>query len=705
MGTERSLATLLRSLQTASVPEDAYRLLPSATGLLSLLKNPLNVSLLSSQLLCCPALWEGQVDLQTCRRLIGVFNSAAFTIVQHESSSNPKPPYLQRRGLEREEWLKAVVNGADDKSPRWRHLLLIGGVLLGFEGQNRQSLSLHWRKKLESALIKGLQLSLAELEENPKVAAHASVLVLNYTFELLSDWERSQIDYDILLPILFDSAFFSEEGLSSGYFLGAIDQDVREIGNKKFAWVESSPTFRQVNTILSRPLITSLGPLSRLIAHSVDNARNQALIAELVDLLLEYSRTALVQWRQNKLSEVDMSEEAEFLDEITLKSTLPTLWRLLKTSLFSMVIVLRAAMGRVLNDPVLAADRYAPYLASKTLQILRNLSFITGRLGHNSSSHLVFVNLTSLDILSQYPALAQEFLENIRPSDNGQIPAHPVDRCLDLFFLNTAEHFTLILTPDVNERLLVSAALPYLAAGGNNNLLEIFEAAHSVVLAVLAAPKSADMAAKHLPYYVDTLFNVRTDSLQFMFIFDNQFEQVFPQNLSVRQFRLAFKTILQITAPPSPLANSQPLLPSILLQLLYDRALTAPTTPLPHPTSAVDSTPTEEPLLSEQAVLTLTIIDCLCYLRVDTLEEWLNLAAHLISQIEDRTMRSTCQERLWDALSSGEMDVERAYFCVTWWSTRGGREKVLFGAEEDVQVPYMSGALGTGEPEPRESKL
>ncbi|KMU75586.1 hypothetical protein CISG_04989 [Coccidioides immitis RMSCC 3703] len=482
MGTERSLATLLRSLQTASVPEDAYRLLPSATGLLSLLKNPLNVSLLSSQLLCSQRLQS--------------YNMNRPVTQNHHIS--------RRRGLEREEWLKAVVNGADDKSPRWRHLLLIGGVLLGFEGQNRQSLSLHWRKKLESALIKGLQLSLAELEENPKVAAHASVLVLNYTFELLSDWERSQIDYDILLPILFDSAFFSEEGLSSGYFLGAIDQDVREIGNKKFAWVESSPTFRQVNTILSRPLITSLGPLSRLIAHSVDNARNQALIAELVDLLLEYSRTALVQWRQNKLSEVDMSEEAEFLDEITLKSTLPTLWRLLKTSLFSMVIVLRAAMGRVLNDPVLAADRYAPYLASKTLQILRNLSFITGRLGHNSSSHLVFVNLTSLDILSQYPALAQEFLENIRPSDN---------------------------------------------------------------------------------------------------------------------------------------------------------------------------------------------------------EEWLNLAAHLISQIEDRTMRSTCQERLWDALSSGEMDVERAYFCVTWWSTRGGREKVLFGAEEDVQVPYMSGALGTGEPEPRESKL
>ncbi|KAI1917688.1 hypothetical protein LOZ12_001783 [Ophidiomyces ophidiicola] len=676
MGSERSLTTLLRSLQQASVPEDAYRLLPSATGILSLLTNPLNVSLLSSQLLCCPALWEGEVCLQTCRRLISVFNSAALTITEHESFQGTKPPYLQRRGLDREEWLKAVVNGADDKSPRWRHLILLGGVLLGFEGQNRQSLSLHWRKRLESALVKALQLSLAELEKFPVAATHAIVLVLNYTFQLISDFERSQIDYDLLVPILVSSTYFSDEGLGSGYFLGAIDRDVRETGGKKFTWPESSSSLQQINSILSSPLISSFGPLSRLMAHSLENAQNPMLVVETTDRLFDLSRTLLIQWRQNKLSEVDKSEEPEFLDDSTLKMTLPTLWRLLKSSLFSVIIVLRAALGRVLNDRALASDHNAPFLASKALQVLRNLSFITDRIGHNSSSQLVFINLTSIDILSQYPKLSQDFLEGIRPSENGQIPAHPVDRCLDLFFLNTAENFTLILSPDVNERLLMSAALPYLAAGGNNNLLEIFEAAHSVVLAVLAAPNSADMAAKHLPYYVDTLMNV------------------FPQNLSARQFRLAFKTILRITAPPSPLANSQPLLPSILLQLLYDRALAASTNPLPSPNDTADPSPSEGPLLSEQAVLALTIVDCLCFLRVESLEEWLNLTAHLISQIQDRIMRNTCQERLWDALSSGEMDVERAYFCVTWWSTRGGREKVLFGAEEDVQVPYMSGALG-----------
>lgn len=150
----------------------------------------------------------------------------------------------------------------------------------------------------------------------------------------------------------------------------------------------------------------------------------------------------------------------------------------------------------------------APTLARKSLHILRNICFISARIGQNASSQYTFVNLTAIDILSQYPAASQEFLESIRPSAAGRIPDYPIDRCLDLFFLNTAEHFALILSPAVNEDLLISAALPYLAAGGNNNLLEIFEAAHSVALSVLAAPKSADMAAKHLPFYIDTLFTV-----------------------------------------------------------------------------------------------------------------------------------------------------------------------------------------------------
>lgn len=183
---------------------------------------------------------------------------------------------------------------------------------------------------------------------------------------------------------------------------------------------------------------------------------------------------------------------------------------------------------------------------------------------------------------------------------------------------------------------------------------------------------------------------------------------MFPDNLSARQFRLAFKTVIQVTTPPSPLANSQPLLPSVLLEVVRDRAVNASTTPIPPtPQNTSSSGPSlvDERPLSAQAVLTLALIDALSFLRVDDLKEWLPLTAQLINVISDRQMRHSCVDRFWETLSNGEMDVDRAHCCVSWWSTGGGRELVLFGAEpapggsEVEDGPFMSGAVGGVAPE------
>ena len=144
----------------------------------------------------------------------------------------------------------------------------------------------------------------------------------------------------------------------------------------------------------------------------------------------------------------------------------------------------------------------------QALHTLRNLYFISSRIGPNTSAQHTFVTLAAVDILLQYPDLAENFLRSIKPNELGQIPAHPLERCLDLFFLNTAELFTFVLPPEPSEELLISASLPYLAVGANRLLLEIFEAAHSVVLAVFAIPGNAAVAAKHLPFYIENLFAV-----------------------------------------------------------------------------------------------------------------------------------------------------------------------------------------------------
>lgn len=148
-------------------------------------------------------------------------------------------------------------------------------------------------------------------------------------------------------------------------------------------------------------------------------------------------------------------------------------------------------------------------MAIQILHILRNLYFVSSRMGSNAFSQHIFVYLSAIDVLSGYPIQAEAFLREIQPVEIGRIPQHPLERCHDLYFLNTSEHFSLILSMQTNEDLLVKAATPYLGLGGDQRLIEAFEAAHSVMLAVFSAPQNTDLTIRHLCPYFDALFQVR----------------------------------------------------------------------------------------------------------------------------------------------------------------------------------------------------
>lgn len=658
-------------------------MLGTASSLLTTLNNPLNVTLLTSQLLSAPAIWAVPDGLQTCMRCMSVFHSAAQALLRHELASRDKSPdrdfsQLQlERILPKDDWVRAVAKGADEHSPRWRHLLALGGLLLGFGPAEEGALNRGMRNTLEQGFINAVNLALDSVSEDDRFGQQCIALVLNYCFPLVSDVERSQIDFDQLLPVLMRSTFRNMDGLGSAYFLGTIDIDVKTTPEQLYSWPDNSPSFQGVQKTLASPLVSSLGSLARLIGHTLEQVRAPWLVASAVEDLEDFTNTLHLQWRQNRLSTIDASEEQQRLDPSTLHTT-DLLWRLLRSTMYAAVIVLRSAIGRVLADAGLADDEAASTIAVRTLNTLRNLYFVSTRSGSATFSQYTFVYLTAVDILSSYPPAVQAYLESIRPTESGRVPALPLDRNLDLFFLNTSEHLTLVLPPTLAEDLLVNSASPYLASGGDTHLLPIFEAAHSVMLAVFSTPQNADLANRHLPFYVDALF------------------RVFPSNLSSRQFRLAFKTLIQITSPPSPLSSSQPELPSILLELLNDRAAHATTSPLPpRPTDPSAAPAAEDDIpLSEQAIVVLTVIDVLTQLSLGLMDEWLPIAADLVNTVDDANMREHCKEHFWLTLVDGAMDPERSRVCHSWWSSAGGREHVLFGREAvEVMVPEMSGAL------------
>lgn len=100
----------------------------------------------------------------------------------------------------------------------------------------------------------------------------------------------------------------------------------------------------------------SMGPLSRLIGHSIEYVKDPSVIYRSMEDLLLFSKTLKIQWRLNKLSEIDASEETTFLDKEALTTTISDLWKVLKAAMFASINILRAILSRTLADPVLAAD-------------------------------------------------------------------------------------------------------------------------------------------------------------------------------------------------------------------------------------------------------------------------------------------------------------------------------------------------------------
>lgn len=244
----------------------------------------------------------------------------------------------------------AVVKGADDRSPRWRHLCVLAGLLIGFGGRNHKSISSSLRHRLEDATVKAANLALHDGGEANDLAGHSVAILLSHVFDVLSDAEKMSLRHDLLLPTLYRAPLFAREGLHSGYFLSTVDADIVQVGGTKFDWSVKSSTYVQCQRMATGPLIVSLGSLSRLTAFSVEHVQKVDLLSTMVTEVSAFTRSLCVQWRQNKLSEIDITEEAMFLSDETIRTTLPLLWRVLKSTMFAIVIILKSLLGRVLED-------------------------------------------------------------------------------------------------------------------------------------------------------------------------------------------------------------------------------------------------------------------------------------------------------------------------------------------------------------------
>jgi hypothetical protein len=174
MVVDRRLDNILRTLLQPGAADpnrpEGSRVYASAATVLATLTNPLNVSLLSTQILVSPAIWQSPDGLRAALRTFGVFQSAVLGKIE-------SPGVI----LGVEDWLNALVRGANQNGlsprgfygvvqvvdgkphhtvPRWKHLLLLGAVLSA--DQERKHLPRLTRKSVEEAYVRAVNLSLVQ---------------------------------------------------------------------------------------------------------------------------------------------------------------------------------------------------------------------------------------------------------------------------------------------------------------------------------------------------------------------------------------------------------------------------------------------------------------------------------------------------------------------------------------------------------------
>ncbi|KAK8125670.1 peroxin 8 [Apiospora kogelbergensis] len=695
---DRLLTTTLRAYQEPPRPTDFDRLLASTATLLSHLNNHLNISLLTSHLLTARAIWEppavGADGLRTCLRILSVYSTAALHVQRHEDE-NAKLTWGQQpvgSGVRCDAWARAVAQGADDRSERWKHLLVLTGTLMGMESEDRRALSRGLRATLEQAVVTAANLALEEIAKRrtghpagTELGSHAVMLSLSFVFPVLSHHHRQMLNCNLVLPVAVRT-MTGPEGFQHGDFLRSISAG-NVAGHEAF-YRASPSSFAQVQQLEARPLHQNMGPLSRLAAFAVQHATDSGAVLDAQERLLVNRSGCPVPGDAAR----PLGHALAGFEKV----------------LYTVVATMQPIIGRCLLDSRLRNDATAPVVASRTLHTLRNLCFISSRQGADAFQVYVFTYLTSLDIITRYPEACVAFLQETLPAAPAQAnlpPLTPLDQALALFYLNTAEHLPLSLPTPAAENLILTLATAHLSAAPSTTTptsltLPLYEAAHAAILSVLSCPQHAPLTIPLIPFYIDTLL------------------ASFPARISPRQFRLAFKTVVQIASPPFPIAATHPHLAETLLEMLHFRAASATTHPLPAEPEALASHDARQrqrqqplPLVSEQTTLVLALVDALPFLPLSIVEDWLARTAEAMNAVADPALHEVVRKRFWDVLVSGEMDVERAAIGVAWWGVGGGREMVLLnqagprrGGEEKEGEFLMSGALNGGS-RPQASRL
>lgn len=662
-----NLIKSLRAPDTTSL--SPAQLVQSFIYLLPTIKNPLNISLLTTEVLFSPTLFPVIVNNDVNLDLI-VMLTEGFKAAANRKALITDPTVSPL------DWALSIHRAVENLAPneQWRALPALGGIILGITKSSSDTgknigggltISGYQVRKFEQLFVDFIHNTVHVYGKSKPQAGQlvSSLVILSIVLPNIGNRYKQKLDTYLILPAAVELVYESEKGLALPTVFRSLISDTRSTTlNDK---LNKNPVFRHLN---------SLSLLIQFLIHNSNPINDVEMVFQALTHIVNFSELLASEY-QNLATKIG-ADAAEINNG---------LWRFLKFLLFSLSLSFQGYTSwMLLHINRKLFKKYSVSVAKSIIKAFSNVYFVVAQISLSGFPTFDFVYYSCLDILldpqfalvgiSETAAeLSLPFLKS-KEASIAYIDSNLVNRGRLIYLLNLYEHLVPLLPfsesePSKNRTTTISThVLPLVTQlltppEGKSKITityfqPVLESAHSVFLAIVSTPSQAlerNNGSRDANVISDAqnelTHNSSADTQHYL---DNKIPDylktvlsLFPGILSPNQFTLAITTIVRAYSPPSPMYRVNMDRSEWILKQIHKKAQNEILAGVPLPaelgTHAQNLNNSGQPSVNEKnipvpttrAVVISSLIHSLPYVHITLLKNWLNKVVKLIQNPEN----------------------------------------------------------------------
>ncbi|KAI9262357.1 hypothetical protein BDA99DRAFT_510987 [Phascolomyces articulosus] len=469
------------------------------------------------------------------RRPTDVSAPAAMAAMQHvvDVRVQQKPQTKANADMET---LIALVETMDEKESlelQLARFTILAGVVRMLQFTKDKSKKIKsLQEQLDKTFVERFSLLVTDVYKHPNsVTVNQDILayIAGQCLPNLPSDTVKEMDHKNVLRILISCLLTSDQIWQNGQIVGNLTVSQHSVDHlKKITEGAIHKDIGRISRAIATVIVTGLGQEEEKEEDSM-----AVMVQSSLDRLVGFSYNILVDWDRfmtnNPKAFMD-SESKKIMSEID-----TAVWLVFKTMLFSFTAILKSV---AVDIPDLKGLVNVQYAAQDIVSIFANFQFITDHLGSGSGFKAYQDTITNAvaflmhdDNACQLNKLISTAYREYAPSQFTMDQTHPISLLSPVqlsrltYFTNLIEQVMSQLEDKVLEKDILPVIYPVLKWKKPAEKKDLYESAHSAVLAVFSSQKeiSRELTGVYAPLLVES----------------------FPEPMTLQQLRFAYTTMIQ----------------------------------------------------------------------------------------------------------------------------------------------------------------